>query len=312
MEKRRPLHPLPLSCFLAPENFTDQRISPLKSASKRPRSPSAFLSPAKRRILREEGFLPSPSLSEPRTVCRERFLSQGGMDIRLRGHTEAGTLATLWDGSRCAGDDEAFVNTAARNTCFGVSTKEPVIPGNGLAMPRRSPRLSSRRADGPTTSSHVMPPLLVPRELPPRHNPQSCHYPGFDVYYDSHIELPSTSSRSSPDMDWEMDREIVKENLPLRKKARKATSLPTGGVADDTSSETTKDKTKAASYPATPYHNTPIHTPATPHIRRTPLAGAKTKYEITPGRTPDSNSSKYARKRALEQEVDEVCSDEED
>ena len=37
---------------------------------------------------------------------------------------------------------------------------------------------------------------MIPREMPPRPDRRSVHYPGFDVHQDTHVALPCTRSRA--------------------------------------------------------------------------------------------------------------------
>ena len=180
---------------------------------------------------------------------------------------------------------------------------------------RSSARLTSKsdtiEKDNPTAPRRATAPLMVPRELPSRPDPQSCHYPGFDVHLDTHIELPSTSSRVRAEPEPDLDKDTVKENLPPRKKIKKTVSLPEEGSTTGCFDDKPSDKSKAASYPSTPYHNSPLRTPGTPHHHKSPRSIVKVARQFTPGRVPDAGGT-LARKRAMEQEVDEVDSDDED
>ncbi|RXW21950.1 hypothetical protein EST38_g3926 [Candolleomyces aberdarensis] len=93
------------------------------------------------------------------------------------------------------------------------------------------PRLTlSGPSSNPTRSRGVPPhPLFfekLPRELPPLANPQSEHYPGFDVYrdpYDVVTRCDETWTVDEPLSDW--DAEPDKENDVPPREIRKLTSL---------------------------------------------------------------------------------------
>jgi len=113
--------------------------------------------------------------------------------------------------------------------------------------------------------------LPTPRDVPPPVDPQSEHYPGFVVYQDPYIFIPTlrlTSSALSPassavlalfdeepgdisDTEFigSREQELVKENLPPRRKAHK---LSVGSVSELFPPSCTPSCTKLSSEPATP------------------------------------------------------------
>jgi hypothetical protein len=67
-------------------------------------------------------------------------------------------------------------------------------------------------------SSSGRSPLYVPRALPPSLDPQSIHYPGFEIHRDPYIVIfpPVDASQQ------ESLKDDAKENVPCRRKSRKA------------------------------------------------------------------------------------------
>ncbi|THH12209.1 hypothetical protein EW145_g131 [Phellinidium pouzarii] len=219
-----PLQELPLSCFhpidinvrLAPE-------SPYKSSSKRSRSPSALLSPTKRRILREEGCFGSFSSELRRSSAKERTADQYLPEIlRSSRPLDLGSLPKASGGSVRGLDDDANANP------FSVAhprTPRSITPPRELALfpvLAASPSsCCSRTSAGSDETGLAAAPIMIPRELPPSPNRQCFHYPGFDIHRDTHIELLSACSRASVDPSLDSDKEGFKENLPPRKKGEK-------------------------------------------------------------------------------------------
>jgi hypothetical protein len=275
---RGPLQELPLDQFLLPPNTPSQ----LGSNTKRPVSPGtpALCSPAKRRILNEEGLFAMKSpLSAPVSAVSAtassskqpintpqqyqqnitRFVDAlTGPDSPAR-KLDFGTPKNAVAGSRTPSRrseeektqrlapspeikarshsrlrdleaEEGYFSTPPPQTqTQSQSQTVPLSPSSSLAGPSSYPEF-----------------LTVPRELPPPIDPQSEHYPGFPVYQDPHFLLPTprlaspallptptsilTPLDNSIDIDYHMEsldmRELVKENLPPRRKARKATTVP--------------------------------------------------------------------------------------
>ncbi|KAL5507949.1 hypothetical protein ACEPAH_5567 [Sanghuangporus vaninii] len=309
MVSRTPLRALPLDCFSHSDNSPVPRPNPLKSSTKRSRSPSAMLSPAKRRILREEGYLASPSF-QMKSIDYERAL-MGSAYCRSRWDDPGSPMLVDSDSNR-GGEGSPLLDAVANRTRSKTSPPKIVSPSKTQAA---TSRLSSNRtpASIDRARSHVRgaPPLMVPRELPPCPDPQSVHYPGFDIHYDTHIELPSTSSRFIPDPDLDRDKEGRKENLAPRRIAKKL-SIPFEGGSAGICREKLFSKPQTESQPVAPYRSTPLRTSVAPFAGRGAHSSAKALCEITPGRHPDTAGDKLARRRLMQEEADNVYSDEED
>ena len=102
--------------------------------------------------------------------------------------------------------------------------------------------------------------------------------------------------------------DVLKENFPPRRRVKKAVSSPENAPAlsIDTTSTT---KLHASSNPVTPLYVSPLHTPQTPHHTRSPRPVEKSSLSFTPGKTPQAGL--LERRKALEMEVDDACSDDE-
>ncbi|KAI0251345.1 hypothetical protein BJV78DRAFT_1212654 [Lactifluus subvellereus] len=186
---------LPLERFLQP--VSDVNLPTPPTGSKRSRSPSlaqSIFSPAKRRILEQEGlFLPSHSRPYPSTSARS-----------LRPRHRA--LLHGLDGSK-----HPLGTTPTRDTLLPTPTH--VHPSFVIASPCEQRRISPRLSASPQSQSPPAPaaptrasprrrtrsqttPTMIPREMPPSPDRQSLHYPGFDVHPDTHIALPCTRSKA--------------------------------------------------------------------------------------------------------------------
>ncbi|KAH9943300.1 uncharacterized protein BXZ73DRAFT_97349 [Epithele typhae] len=162
-------------------------------------------------------------------------------------------------------------------------------------------------------------PILIPRDVVPP-DPQSVHYPGFVVYQDPHIALPSSSQlaavalgedHSTPDV------EVNKENAaPPRPRTSKASKPGTpsdaawlkAGLASPSSVGSSKIVVPPSPHPkhvqdylATPR---PIKTPKD---RKLPsVAAAATGLAAsTPARIALTPDDRKKMRLALEEEVDE-------
>jgi len=226
---------LPLERFLQPVS-DDVNLPTPPTGSKRSRSPSlahSIFSPAKRRILEQEGlFLPSHSRPYPSTSTRSlrprhRALLHGldGSKHPLGTTTPASTRDTL------------LPTPAHAHQSFVVASS--------CELRRISPRLSaspqSRSPPAPATPTRTSPrrrtrsqttPTMIPREVPPSPDRQSLHYPGFDVHRDTHIALPCTRSKARAKEEAARVQEggdATKENV----RPAVASSPPKGKVKGD-------------------------------------------------------------------------------
>ncbi|KAH8118621.1 hypothetical protein DFH11DRAFT_689858 [Phellopilus nigrolimitatus] len=311
-----PLQDLPLACFLTLDtNLPYVRASPFKSASKRPRSPSALMSPTKRRILREEGLLASfpAGPREKDSPARTRISDQSTSGVLSPGRRlDFGAPSIRSSASTRDLNDEVdpFSDPQVRSPSVVATPRKLASSPEFSAPPKsssRRPTVSMNRGSGKFRCSAD--PILISRELPPSPNRQCSHYPGFDVHYDSYIELPSIASRISADSSSDTDKEGSKENFPPRKKAKKTASVP-AEVGSSLLHKKSNDKLRASSFPTTSYHGSPRYTSGIPNTHVMLGMSMMASYELTPGRTPQSGKDMLARKRQLEWEVDDVCSDE--
>ncbi|KAI0304165.1 hypothetical protein BC826DRAFT_1101047 [Russula brevipes] len=226
---------LPLERFLQAVS-DDSNLATPRTGSKRSRSPSlvrSIFTPAKRRILEQEGLFP-PSQSRPYPSTSTRTLR----------HHRSGALLHAFDDPKCPlgsspasrGDalipsplchPHALVLPSSREEPRRISPRLSASPQQSKSHPtattptRVSPRKktraqttttmtttssttpsSSQRAcrNSSTPSSSSPPPLptptMIPREIPPLPDRRSVHYPGFDVHQDTHVAVPCTRSKA--------------------------------------------------------------------------------------------------------------------
>ena len=271
MVSRTPLRVLPLDRFLHSDNSQQaSRPNHLKHSTKRPRSPSAMLSPAKRRILREEGFLPPPPFQLKRSVEYERP-SMGTAYFRSRNEDLGSPMHIDSDSSRCV-EGSPLTDAVAYRT--RSKTSPPKGTGPTKTRSTTSKSSSNRPPPSATPPTRSAPPLMIPREMPARPDPQSVHYPGFDIHYDTHIELPSTSSRYIPEPDLERDKEGRKENLPPRRISKKPSMPFEVGSAGLTGGKPFV-RPRVDSLPATPFRATPLRSSVTPFTGRGAFKSSK-------------------------------------
>jgi hypothetical protein len=190
---------LPLERFLQPISDDVNLPTPL-TGSKRSRSPSlahSIFSPAKRRILEQEGLFP-PSHSRPYSSInthslrpRRRALLHGlnGSKHPLE-PSPAGSLTTL----PSTPDPHPSLLLASPCEPRRISPRLSALPqSQSPSAPTTPTRTSPRRR---TRSQTMTAPTMIPREMPPSPDRRSAHYPGFDIHLDTHIALPCTRSRA--------------------------------------------------------------------------------------------------------------------
>lgn len=196
MPRRGPLQELPIDLF-------NHNLP-----TKRPRSPSpsSLYSPAKRRILSEEGLV--------------RF----GKSATHALHNHAWPVSSPSPAKKLDfGVPKSSPSTRNTPLRADVAMRSPSLSPSPELKPRtRSTRLTSSPSHdisipSPTLSARV--PTLIPREMPPPPDSQSIHFPGFFVFQDTHFAvLPPLDNESTtgPNLD------VPKENVPPRRKTRKA------------------------------------------------------------------------------------------
>ena len=218
---------LPLERFLQPV-FDDVNLPNTHTGSKRSRSPSlarSIFTPAKRRILEQEGlFLPPQSHPSPSTTPRSLRSPRGSVlhafdnPKRPVGPSSAGLGDIL---PSPPGDPHAFVLPPPRVSRRVSPRLSTTPPSKSLPRPSTPTRTSPRKTRSQTTptasttpppsqrtrhkststpSSSPMPTprpaTMIPREMPPPPDRRSAHYPGFDVHQDTHVALPCTRSKA--------------------------------------------------------------------------------------------------------------------
>lgn len=227
-----PLQELPLAHFLPSGASPSLKTPTIAKPAKRPLSPSksTIFSPAKRRILRSEGILlpGGSSLSSFRPQ-----LPSCGSD--LFGASRASSTASPSPVQRtCVAQGNSKDRRTSRRSSPKLTRQcSTITSGDDSAS-----ALSLRRSSRLQSSQPRAAPIAILREMPPLHDRQSVHYPGFDTYQDKHIFLvPSQTIPSSDNEDsWSSSEEVLseseisKENIPPRKKAKKSSlarsSLP--------------------------------------------------------------------------------------
>ncbi|KAJ8454575.1 hypothetical protein ONZ51_g12951 [Trametes cubensis] len=341
-----PLMPYSLEHFSADSKSTSTPAKHLLP-KKRPYSPGmgCLDSPAKRRLKATEGAGTASHTRSPLSASSNnaRFASphfhallQGPdspvkkLDFTHLQSTEAKPLPGVSD-STAAGLPQSASRTPKRSPRRTSGTRV-----------RRSPRLSTRTStvclDGPVPGGHPTPraesaspsgrasgpePILIPRVISPP-DPQSIHYPGFDIYQDPFTVLPTSASISSSVDDRcdgpSSDKEEDKENLPPRRKSSKKAansatlseiSLIKTALLSPSSKRARENIKVTKPTPASPHpkhvcdylsgtHRTPRErVPLTATSPVTNLAS------ITPGRTPLGKEERKQMRRALEAEVDD-------
>lgn len=285
---RAPLQEMPLELFLLPPNS-----SKFGTSTKRPVSPgtSVLYSPAKRRILNQEGLcsltMKASASTVPTTSSQNKASQHQRFTDALMGPDSPARKLDFGTPKNALGN-KAPVRVAVDEK-LGIPPEvkvgmRPCLRNHEIAEDRPSiSRSTSQSQPQPQSlvnhaslTSWSQPPrhldfLPAPRDVPPPVDPQSEHYPGFVVYQDPYILIPTlrlTSSALSPassaalaPLDEELDdisdaefigsreQEFVKENLPPRRKAHK---LSAGSISELFPPSCTPSCTKLSSVPATP------------------------------------------------------------
>ncbi|KIK67831.1 hypothetical protein GYMLUDRAFT_795221 [Collybiopsis luxurians FD-317 M1] len=218
-----PLGEWPLERFLPSSSKSSGPSRP----NKRPLSPGgpSLFSPAKRRILAQEGILsPEKTIKSPLKgygvgfgdLLREPGSPAKKLDFGLP-QPEAATSSAS---TRPSTPSRAVLSRSL------APSPELVSKASAKSTPRRTfdnddffatpDRLSSSK------SSHLPPPLfnLVSRELPAPPDPQSVHYPGFVVHQDAHNPVINPAALDS--LSQLEDHDEWKENVVPRRKVKKA------------------------------------------------------------------------------------------
>ena len=257
---------LPPEYFLQPVFADDVNLPNPRTGSKRSRSPSlarSILNPAKRRILEQEGlFPPAQSLPSSSTIRHSSrsphgaFLHPSDNPKRPIGTSAAGLGDIL---PSPPGEPDALalppprvsrrVSPRLSSTPQSKSLPAPTTPTRTSPRKTRSqtsptsttPKAPSQRAGHTSTPSSPMSATkltMVPREMPPRPDRRSSHYPGFDVHQDTHVALPCTRSRARAKAEaarlQAQEGESAKENVqPVPVAMAKSATSTKGKVKGD-------------------------------------------------------------------------------
>jgi len=226
---------LPLERFLQPtSDNTSLQIS--RTGLKRSRSPSfasSIFTPAKRRILEQEGLFP-PAQSRPysNTSTRSPRLHRSGLlhaSDSSKGTSSPAVVGLSDDAlplppcpphalvpplpceSRrisprlSASPQSNLPNPSPNNTTpTGRTRTSPRRTRSQTFTPTHAPPSQRVRPTPTTSTSTTTTPspttpraiTMVPREMPPPPDRRSVHYPGFDVHQDTHLALPRTRSKA--------------------------------------------------------------------------------------------------------------------
>ncbi|TFK43687.1 hypothetical protein BDQ12DRAFT_675392 [Crucibulum laeve] len=239
--RRSPLQELPLEHFLPSNPNQPTPFKPNKS-NKRALSPGGLIlySPAKRRILCEEGiFSPEKTCKSPLSASRGRSATPARFTDVLMGSDSPAKKLDFGSPKYHAESSSVPRMTAMKldsTPTRSSSSSSSLAPSPELKVMLSSSSASSFSSDAESEDyftsadasssrlSSAPAPTLIPRQLPPPADPQSAHYPGFRVYQDPHIVVfPPLSQEEVA----QQTNERHNENLPPRRKARKAASAPT-------------------------------------------------------------------------------------
>lgn len=321
-----PLRELPLEQFL-PSSSNLSQHGPFKS-NKRPHSPGPTLfSPVKRRILNEEGiFSPDKTIKSPvrgmgaSTALFADFLhASPAKRLKFDGPSKQMRDGKPPMASTVAG--EATPKHTAASSRSLAASPELASASKGSSVAQASCRNDDiqQEIDDYFSSPHHLPsvpatsgaPTMIPHELLPLPGPKSIHYPGFSVYIDTHIPLPSPPSDADSSPPVETDKAGYKENLPPRRKSKRLAGTPASDLkspilsADGKKGELGVFKTPGT--PSTPKKNHRVDrtdggSPTPRRLSVAPLGGSPI---IT-------DAERKARRRALEAEVNEAGGNGED
>ena len=234
---------IPLERFLQPVSDDPNLPDIRTTGSKRSRSPSlarSIFSPAKRRILEQEGLF-SPSQSHPHLNTTPHSLrSLHGSFLHAFDSSKRPSPAGFGDVLPSPpGDPFAPVLPPPRvsrrvsprlsTTPQSRSLPTPTTPTRTSPRKTRSqtsptssgttPKPPSQRARHTSTTPSSSPKMtMVPREMPPPADRRSMHYPGFDVHQDTHLALPCTRSRAQARA--EAARLLAQEGESVKENAR--------------------------------------------------------------------------------------------
>ncbi|KAJ7752735.1 hypothetical protein DFH07DRAFT_824809 [Mycena maculata] len=305
-----PLKELPLDLFLPPNPNLPQR------PNKRVHSPGgpSLLSPTKRRILAEEGIISPGSLKSPIRVRALPVTRDGSpvkkLDLGLPKNSPASPRAAPSAPTSASESHPTRLTrqSASRRASDAFTSSTPASPLHRDDVQEMIDYFSPRPE---TITARLAPSAVsqIPREIPPLVDPQSIHYPGFHVFQDAYII-------TGPAMDLDVDlllspqKDAQKENLPPRRKARKSATAPASSDLKLRLTSPDARLAKANSTPCTPGRSLARErsNSATPTPRR-PAVVLTRDTRLTPKL---QDTERREMRRRLEEEVDEIPSDDED
>lgn len=276
MGRPGPLQDLPLERFLLPDTNVPNTPSKHLRSTKRPLSPGTpvLYSPAKRRILNEEGiFSPKRTPRSPASSSSRGRFAPEYFDALLKGpdspakKLDFGTpksatpsflaSAPSTQSTRSTSvdrDDRDDITSTPRR--FALSARKlapsPELVSKHGNLSSRMSRTSSMmdeddtdsdyfRPDSRSSSSHTPTSLLSPRDDTPPDR-QSIHYPGFDVFRDAFDASDTRSELPTVDADYLMDDQATEHKLVTETPKREK----------DEEKENMRPKRKAHKIPSAP------------------------------------------------------------
>ena len=304
--QRPPLQELPLSRVPLPP--TPQTVTRSKKRPLPPDGPVIF-SPAKRRILSEDGIavLPGKTLKSP-------FHIPNAVPFRIpEGVAEPSPARKLDFTAGKVGHDPAKGDRHSKPTSTAPSPQLRRMPHTPVSTPNARPTTPVMDDFFATPErlplSHTKnPPRLMPRLLPECSDPHSAHYPGFRVHRDPHLMIFDP-----------LDAEYfivkgAKENLPPRTTLKKAVTEPARSdnkallLTPDSKKRELEKILKAKSTPATPKKTAGKerldHTSPTPQRILAPFGVHPRK-----GTTPLTDTDRRQRRRLMMEEVEVGCNE---
>ncbi|KAF9464349.1 hypothetical protein BDZ94DRAFT_485135 [Collybia nuda] len=222
MRRPGPLQEFPLDLFLPPNPNLPTKSRP----NKRPLSPGgpSLFSPAKRRILNGEGiFSPEKTLKSP---ISSRYAAARFADVLSGPASPAkkldfGVAKHRVESPRSSRLSSTIASTTPTRT---ISSSSRLAPSPELAPSPHQDCEDDR--EGYFSYTGYSSCTFIERELPPPPDPQSSHYPGFRVYYDTHIPLTSVDMDMDDVAPADKDKGGQKENVAPRRKPRKVITAP--------------------------------------------------------------------------------------
>jgi hypothetical protein len=302
MPRIGPLRELPLDQFL-PQN-------PNLRPNKRPLSPILY-SPAKRRILNEEGiFSPEKTRKSPISVrgTPSRFTGT------LSGPSSPARKLDFGTPKHPVKDSGApNMSTPARP----ASSSNRLAPSPELKSNSQSSRSADETDGDPSMhnrSHSSAAPTSVPRRIPPPPDPQSIHYPGFRVHFDKQIFITSVDNGLESLSLVDNDKDGQKENTAPRRKPRKVATASNADLksqlfSPDTRKRVMEKLNKTKSTPVTPKR---LHGLNRQESGDSPTPRRGLAQAVTSSTPRAMEGERKLMRRALQDEVDDASEVEDD